>query len=155
MGVHDFIRGGLTTVELIKVSIFPVIIFGLIWYPRHLYDVVTATDSGLRSVGPFGRETRIKWDEITSVRTPRWRVPRNFTYIFSKTGQKIIIINGMLGYSELLRLIDSRAGNLTGTARLQDLWPDRYSLSRDWKILLIVVGVVALYTIARIILNLL
>lgn len=121
MGLHDFIRGALTASAMVKVFIFPAIIFGLIWYTRHFYYVVTATDSGLRSVGPFTRETRIEWGDITAVRTPRWRVPRNFTYIWSKTGKQIVIINGMSGYSELLDLIESKTAHVIRPRKLHDL----------------------------------
>jgi hypothetical protein len=34
-------------------------------------------------------------------------------YLFSKTGKKIILLRGMTGYTELLKLIESRAPNFS------------------------------------------
>lgn len=153
MALQDFTRHGLTFFETLKVSILLIIFGGCFWYSRYFFYTISATDYGLKANSLLGRASSIKWDEITAVTKPRLKFPRNFVYIHSKGGKKIVVINGMIGYLELLDLIQAKAPNLSQKRNLRDLWPNIYSGAPQWRNMLILIGLFVIYVVAKLIFN--
>jgi hypothetical protein len=84
-----------------------------LWMTPIFYSTIVVTEAGLELKGLLGSKRKFSWDEIVKVSRPRFGIPRDAMYIFSKTGKKIILLRNMTGYAELLKLIESRAPNLS------------------------------------------
>jgi hypothetical protein len=94
------------------VFLFIIILF-IIWsYSKTLYYTVTATDRGLETDNIVGTNKLFLWEEIIEVRRPRFGFPVNFTYVISKSEDKIILIRNRKNYIELIQSIKEKATNL-------------------------------------------
>lgn len=142
-------RDGFILPEFWKSLFFLAILAGGLWIIPYIYCSIAATESGLQRVGLLGQKQHFSWDEIVRISRPRFRIPKEAVYVFSKSGQKMALLNGMEGYTELLEIIQSRAHNLSQKKLPQDLWPKRYS-GRDFlRAFLILFGLIFIYGVLR------
>lgn len=146
-GVH-FARRGFTWSTLWIVGFFLTITLLGMWIIPLFHSSYVATESGLEHVGLFGRRRKFSWEEITRVSRPRFGIPYDVAYVFSERSEKITLVRGIPGYTELLELIQSKAPNLDPKHLSQNLWVSQTS----WKSTLwIVLGVLGAYLIFRLI----
>lgn len=143
-----FSRGGFTWIQ-VGISAFFWIIFALwLWIIPFVYSSLIATESGLCATGIFGRKQKLTWDEIVKISRPLFGIPNEFTYVFSKSGKKMILLRSMEGYSNLLELIQSKAPHLSQKRLPKELWPRKLSWKKVW---LVTTGVIAVYIALRLI----
>ena len=109
----------------ILVSIFMLAMVGIIlWAIPQFYSTICVTEFGVRSDRPFGlSQKKFKWDEIVTVSRPRFGIPYDLVYIMSQRGEKLPVVRGVQGYSELLEIIQSHAPNLTSKHLARELRP--------------------------------
>jgi len=143
----QFSRDGFTLSEILG-SLFLLIIATLgLWLTPAFLSSITATESGLELHGLWGVRRNFSWNDIVKVSRPRFGIPREFTYVVSKSGEKMILLRSMKGYSELLELIQSRAPNLTLKKLPPELGPRRYTTF--WRDALITFGLLVVYFILK------
>jgi len=143
-----FGRDGFTWLE-VGISTFFWVVFGVwLWIIPFIYSSLVATESGLRATGIFRRRRRLTWDEIVRVSRPLFGIPSELIYVLSKSGEKMILLRGMEGYSDLLRLIESKALNLSARRLPAEVWPRKLSWKKVW---LVISGVVVAYVAIRLI----
>ena|SRR3989442_534345 len=118
----QYSRDGFTFSEVWK-SLLLLTIVGLgLWITPIFYSTIVVTEAGLELKGVLGSKQEFSWDEIVKVSRPRFRIPKDTAYVFSETGKKIILSRSMTGYTELLKLIESRAPNLSPKKLPPELW---------------------------------
>ncbi|MFQ5683978.1 MAG: hypothetical protein ACE5HC_11980 [Candidatus Binatia bacterium] len=147
-GVH-FSRQGFTSSELALSVLFLAILGVGVWISPVFYRSVVAKEDELQIYGLFGLKLSLTWDEIIKVSRPRFGIPRDATYLFSRNGEKVTLAKGMEGYSELLDLIQVKALNVTPKPLPPDLWPE--TARRMRKETLIFFGLLLAYVIAKLI----
>lgn len=141
-------RGGFTWLE-VAISAFFWAIFALwLWIIPFIYSSLLATDAGLYATDMFRQKKKLSWDEIVRVSRPLFGIPNEFVYVFSRGGKKIVLLRGMEGYSDLLKLIESRAANLSSRGLPQEVWPRKLSWTKVW---LVTAGVIVAYIALRLI----
>lgn len=140
--------GGFTWLRFSISTFFLAIIVLGFWLIPTIYSSILATDSGLQVRGFFGQKRQFTWDEIAKISKPRFGIPRDFAYVISRGGRKIIVMKSWEGYFDLLKLIESKASNLSHKRLPQEVWPKRLSWKKLW---LIVIGVLVLYVFIRLI----
>jgi hypothetical protein len=138
-----------TTPELWKSLFFLAIIAGGLWIIPYIYCAVVATESGLQRVDLFGRRQHFSWDEIVRVAKPRFGIPREAVYVYSKNGKKMALLKGMNGYSDLLEIIQRRAPNLPSEKLTEDFLPKRYSWREFLRVFLVLFALVFIYGVLR------
>ena len=94
-------------------ALFFILILSIFWFfSKILFYSVTATDSGLQTDNIVGSNKLFPWDEIVEVRRPRFRIPKDASYVISKNKDKLLLVRSMKNYKELIQLIKVRAPNL-------------------------------------------
>ena len=140
-------REGFTAPEALKAG-FLILIVALGFYAaRIFFSTVSAKESGIQRHGVLCGTQVLAWDEITTVRRGRFGIPHDVAYIMSASGQKIAISRGMSGYYDLLRMIESRARNLTTKQVPSNLWPS--SSARLCRHILIFLALFLAYIVIR------
>ena len=147
MWVH-FGQDGFTWPEVWGMAIFLAILAGWLWLIPFLYSSIIATDSGLRVTGLLGRNLNFTWDTIVKVSRPLLGIPREFIYVFSKSGDKMVLLRSMERYSDLLKLIETRAPNLSPKTLPQEMWLQKLSWGKTW---LAIIGILIIYMILKVI----
>lgn len=141
-----FARDGFTWLK-VGIGAFFLAILGIwLWMIPFIYSSLIATESALHATGIFRRRQKLTWDEIVRVSRPLFGIPNELVYVFSKSGQKMVLLRGMEGYPDLLKLIQSRAPYLSQKRLPEELWPRKHSWKRVW---LVTAGIVAVYIILR------
>lgn len=93
------------------------------WFGPLIFTTIYAKQFGIEKRVLFGVKQTFTWAEITKVTRPRFGIPYDAAYIVSKEGKRITLARSMSGFSELLRLIETRAPNLTPKQLPTNLWP--------------------------------
>lgn len=135
-------RGDFTWPKVGIAAFFLVVFMIWLWIIPFIYSSLIATESELRATGIFRRRRRLTWNEIARVSRPLFGIPSEVIYVFSKSGEKIVLLRGMEGYSDLLKLIESKASNLSQKTLPQNVWPRKLSWRTVW---VVMTGIVALY----------
>ena len=90
--------------KILSCSFFFVLIIVIIWsYLKILYYSITATSSGLEAKNIIGKNKYLLWENIKEIRKPRFGFPVNFTYVVSKTGEKLLLLKNKKNYEKLIR----------------------------------------------------
>lgn len=141
MGFY-FSRGDFTWPKVCIAAFLLAVFMIWLWIIPFIYSSLIATESGLRATGIFRRRRKLTWDEIVRVSRPLFGIPSELIYVFSKRGEKMVLLRGMEGYSDLLKLIESKASNLSGKRLPAEVWPRKLSWKTVW---LVIAGIVAVY----------
>jgi len=107
------IYSGQLTSRLFRTVIFFSLVLGIFWFlSKILFYSVTATEGGLETDNIVGSKQMFLWDEIVEVRRPRFRIPKDASYVISKNKDKLLLVRSMTNYKELVQMIKVRALNL-------------------------------------------
>ena len=139
-------RNGVTWPIVIGSGIFLAAIAVWVWLIPYLYSSIVATESGLSTTGPFRQNQHITWGEITSVGTPRFGIPKEFIYILSRSGERIVVVRSMEQYRELLDLIQIKVPTLPDGKIPEKVWGTKHSWIKTW---LALAGFFAIYLAAK------
>ncbi len=145
----QFSLDGFTLLEVLGVVFFIVMTLLVLLMAPLFCSSVTATEFGLELSALWILRRRFSWNEIVRVSRPHFGVPRDITYVFSKSGKRIGLLRSMEGYSELLELIQSKAPNLTPRTLPPEFSPRRYTTF--WRDALVIFGGLLLYFVAKLI----
>ena len=77
-----------------------------------LFSSILVTEFGIEMKGLLGRKRRFRWDEIKAVTASTFPGRSGLTSIISNSGEKVMLMGSMTGYSELLELVLSKAPNV-------------------------------------------
>lgn len=132
-----------------KSLFFLAVIGGGIWIVPFIYCSITATESGLQRVGLLGQRQHFSWDEIVKISRPRLGIPKEAVNVISKSGEKMVLLQGMESYAELLELIQSKRPNLLPKKLFEDLWPKQYMWRDFLRTFLILLGFIIIYGVLR------
>lgn len=107
------VYNGQFVTQISRCLILSIIILFIIWsYSKTLYYTVTATNRGIETDNIAGTNKLFLWEEIVEVRRPRFGFPVNFTYVISKSRDKLHLIRNRNNYKELIKYIKEKAPNL-------------------------------------------
>jgi hypothetical protein len=140
-------RGGLSSFAIAKGG-FLLLVVGLgFWVVPRFFSTIYVKDSGIEELKLWGANEKLTWDEIGTVARPRLGIPYDAAYIVSKEGKRITLARSMNGFSELLRLIETKAPNLTPKQLSENLWPS--TPAKAWRQILIALGLFIAYVVVR------
>jgi hypothetical protein len=106
-------KKGLSWSDIWKILLLLSIIIGGIWVSsKILFYSVTATKRGLVSKNLLRSSNFISWNEIIDFQTPRFGFASQGGYVISDKGEKMMLMEEMKNYTELINVIQTRSPNL-------------------------------------------
>jgi hypothetical protein len=99
--------------KLLTCFILFVLIASILWFfVKILFYSVTATERGLEARNLFEWKRNIDWEEIENIRRPHFGIPKDISYVVSKTGKRLFLIKSMKNYKELVSLIKKKVPDI-------------------------------------------
>jgi hypothetical protein len=95
----------------------------------------------------FGVDQTFTWAEIAAVTRPPFGIPYDVAHIITMEGKKLTVARSMTGFPELLRLIETKAPNLTPKQLPENLWPP--TPVKAWRQMLIAFGLFIAYIVVK------
>jgi hypothetical protein len=106
-------KEGLSGKDIWRILFFLAVTVGGIWgCSKVVFYSVTATKWGLESKTPLRSSKFISWSEIVDFQRPRFGIPRQGVYVISDKGEKMMLMDDMKNYTELIKVIQARSPNL-------------------------------------------
>ena len=104
---------GLTFGDLWRPGLFILILLLLNYlFFRVFLSFVTISNEGITSTSPATSTKFVGWDEIREVKRPLLRIPSEYTYVISESGDRLTLFRSYPGYRDIIKLIKERSPRL-------------------------------------------